>query len=229
MNLLQLINRACVRAKMPTLTTLEDNANAQAREYLEYANQSNEDIIEYWDWRALAKDSVITTYQDQETISLPEDFNGFLVKRIYDKTRNLWLENADDDISLENRAGRYMTDVPFWRVVGNDIVFDFPLDAGRVLLITYKSNQAVVNEADGRTDLFTNDSDTYLLNANALIAGILYEKSRAYNDSDLDSNKERFYNLLAELKEKDGANRTFNMFGSRANRISPTEFQPYDL
>lgn len=229
MNLLKMINRACVRAKMPTLLNVEDNANAQAREYLEYANQANEDIIEYYDWRALAKDCSLVTYQNQKTITLPDDFCGFLITRIYDRTRNLWLDNADDDISLENQAGRYMTDIPFWRVVGNEIVFDFPLEAGRELLITYKSNYAVFSQENGRTDLFTKNTDEYLLSQRALIAGILYEKSRAYNDSDLESNKERFYNLLAELKEKDGPNRTFNMFGRGANRISPTDFQPYDL
>jgi len=229
MNLLTIINRACVRAKMPTLTTIEDNANAQAREYVEYANQANEDILQYWDWRALACDCSLITSAEQQTISLPEDFDGFLIKRIYDRSRNLWLDNADDDISLENRAGKYMTDIPFWRVVGNNIVFDFPLEKGRELLITYMSKYAVVNEENGRVEDFSADSDTYMLDDKALIAGILYEKSRAYNDTDLESNKQRFYEILETLKEKDGPNRSLNMFGRGANRISPTEYQPYDL
>ena len=228
MNLLDIINRACTRAKMPQLKTLEDSVNVQAREYLEYANQANEDIIHFWPWRALVKDCVVTTYANQQNLVLPDDFDGFMIDQIYDRTRNLWLQNADDDVSMENRAGRYMTDIPFWRVVGNKIVFDFPLEAGRELLITYKSNHAVFNQQNGLVELFSKDTDTYLLNTQALIAGILFEKSAAYNDSDLEMNRDKFFALLNSLKERDGAHRKINIFGRGYNRISPTNFQPYD-
>lgn len=230
MNLLEIVNRACTRAKMPYLQSVEDTGSSQAREYLEYANQANEFIMNYWDWRALARDIMVTTVQDQVTIDLPCDFGGFLVNRIYDRTRNLWLENADDDVSLENRAGKYMTDIPFWRVLGKQIVFDFPLEAGRELLIAYKSKWAVITAKSitPTVELFSKDKDTYLLSDQALLAGILYEKSAAYNDTDLETNKTNFLNLLETLKEKDGPNRVINIFGRGANRISPTDFQPYE-
>ena len=228
MTLLEMINRACTRAKMPTLTTVENDANAQAREYLEYANQANEDMIHFWPWRALVKGVSFVTTAGQQSWTLPDDFNGFLVNQIYDRTRNLWLQNADDDVSLENRAGKYMTDIPFWRVIGKEVVFDFPLEAGRELLLAYKSDHAVVNRDKGLVELFSEDADTYLLNEQALIAGILYEKSAAYNDSDLESNRDKFFALLNALKETDGAHRKINMFGRGYNRISPTNFQPYD-
>lgn len=230
MNLIDMINRACTRAKMSALSSVEVSSSAQAREYLEYANQANEFIIQYWDWRALARDTRVVTVQDQQSITLPCDFGGFLITQIYDRTRNLWLQNADDDISLENRAGRYMTDIPFWRVIGNQIVFDFPLAAGRELLLAYKSKWAVVRKKSltPTVELFAKDKDEYLLSPQALIAGILYEKSAAYNDTDLESNKTAFLTILEQLKEKDGPNRRFNMFGRGANRISPTDFQPYN-
>ena len=60
------------------------------------------------------------------------------------------------------------------------------------------------------------------------MAGILYEKSSAYNDTDLESNRTTFLNLLETLKEKDGPNRVINIFGRGRNRISPTEYQPYE-
>lgn len=230
MNLLQIVNRACTRAKMPQITSIESSSSAQAREYLEYANQANEFIIQYWDWRALARDIQVITVAQQQTIDLPCDFGGFLINQIYDRTRNLWLQNADDDISLQNRAGKYMTDIPFWRVIGNKIVFDFPLAEGRQLLLAYKSKWAVLRKKSltPTVELFAKDNDEYLLSPQALIAGILYEKSAAYNDTDLESNKATFINMLSELKEKDGPNRKINIFGRGANRISPTEFQPYD-
>ena len=230
MNLIEMINRACTRAKMPALSSVEVSSSAQAREYLEYANQANEFIIQYWDWRALARDTRVVTVQDQQAITLPCDFGGFLITQIYDRTRNLWLQNADDDISLENRAGRYMTDSPFCRVIGNQIVFDFPLAAGRELLFAYKSKWAVVRKKSltPTVELFAKDNDEYLLSPQALIAGILYGKSAAYNDTDLESNKTALLTILEQLKEKDGPNRRFNMFGRGANRISPTDFQPYN-
>lgn len=229
MNLLQMINRACVRAKMPTLTALTDDTNTQAREYLEYANQAREDMISFWKWRALAKDWTVTTENQQQEITLPADFDGLLVNQIYDRTRNLYLQNADDDVSLENRAGKYMPDIPFWRVIGKKIVFDFPLQAGRELLLAYQSKYAVVRGDETRGELFAYTNDTYLLDEQALIAGILYEKSAAYQDEDLQFNKDRFYTLCNTAKERDGANRKINIFGHGVNRISPTNFQPYNI
>lgn len=230
MNLLDMINRACTRAKMPQIQSLEDITTPQSREYLEYANQANELIINYWDWRALARDWRVVTVSQQKTIDLPCDFGGFLIDQIYDRTRNLWLQASDDDISLQNRAGKYMTDIPFWRVLGNKIVFDFPLAEGRELLMAYKSKWAVIrkNAWTPTVELFSKDNDEYILNPQALINGILYVKSQTYNDSDLETNKGLFYNLLAELKEKDGPNRKINIYGRGRNRISPTDFQPYE-
>ncbi len=228
MNILKIINRACVRAKMPALQSVADSANAQSQEYLEYANQANEFIIDYWNWRALCKDWEVITTANQIKIPLPQDYDGFLINQIYDRTRNLWLKNSDDNVSLQNRAGKYMTDIPFWRVLGNDIVFDFPLAAGRQLLLAYKSKYSVLDENNTAKELFEKDSDTYLLSEQVLIAGILYEKSKSYNDSDLEQNKNAFLNLLDGHVEKDGPNRRINIFGNMYNRISPTEFQPYD-
>ena len=123
-----------------------------------------------------------------------------------------------------------MTDIPFWRVLGKQIVFDFPLKAGRELLIAYKSKWAVktAKSITPTVELFSKDKETYLLSDQALLAGILYEKSASYNDTDLETNKTNFLNLLETLKEKDGPNRVINIFGHGRNRISPTEFQPYE-
>ena len=227
MDLLTIINRAATRAKMPKIVSVEDDTNPQAREFLEYANQAAETIVQYWDWRALAKDWSITTSENQGEITLPEDFGGFLVNQIYDRTRNLYLQNADDDLSLQSRAAKIMVDIPFWRVLGNKIVFDFPLAAGRQLLMAYKSKYSVLDNTGSAKELFGKDNDKYILSEQALICGILAAKSVAYQDADLQSNEQLFLNTLAELKEKDGARRKINIFGRTTNRISPSEFQPY--
>lgn len=227
MDLLTIINRAATRAKMPKIVSVEDDTNPQAREFLEYANQAAETIVQYWDWRALAKDWSITTSENQGEITLPEDFGGFLVNQIYDRTRNLYLQNADDDLSLQSRAAKIMVDIPFWRVLGNKIVFDFPLAAGRQLLMAYKSKYSVLDNTGSAKELFGKDNDKFILSEQALICGILAAKSVAYQDADLQSNETLFLNTLADLKEKDGARRKINIFGRTTNRISPTEFQPY--
>ena len=227
MNLLTIVNRACTRAKMPKIVSLEDDTNPQSREYLEYANQAAETILRYWDWRVLAKDWTVITTENQSEITLPQDFGGFLVNQIYDRTRNLYLQNADDNISLQSRAAKISVDIPFWRVLGNKIVFDFPLKAGRELLMAYKTKYAVLDKDSQAKELFSANDDTFLINDQALIAGILLAKSVAYQDSDLQSNEKIFTDLLAELKEKDGARRKINIFGRGTNRISPTEYQAY--
>ena len=212
---------------MPAIADLEDTTNPQAREFLEYANQAAETIVQYWNWRMLAKDWTVITTEQQGTIPLPEDFNGFLVNQIYDRTRNLYLQNADDDLSLQSRAAKIMVDIPFWRVIGNNIVFDFPLVAGRQLLMAYKSKYPVIDNTNVMKELFEKNTDRFLLSDQALICGILAAKSVAYQDADLESNQTLFLNTLADCKEKDGALRKINIFGRQTNRISPSEYQPY--
>ena len=238
MKILDLINRACTRSKMNAISSLKSK-DLQAAEFLEYANQAAKFIADLWEWRKLVKEWHLTrdnknNYQYDDLnhgekcrFTLPEDYDSLITRFIYDLDSNEMLENQSDDGSLRDRAAKLNTSAPSWRIVGDEIVFSNPVEIERDLVLTYKSKY-FAKGADGKTkDLFTADDDTFLLDEEALILGMMWQKSLGYEDTDLQARQEQFMGYLEYLKGKDNAKRVTSAFGRDNNRISPTSFQEY--
>lgn len=239
MKILDLINRACTRCKMNSISKIAGSSDLQAAEFLEYANQSAKFIADYYDWRKLLKEwhlnrIKVDNYQYEEDRSgtkckytLPEDYDSLITRNIYDFSRNEVLSNQTDDASLRDRAANANTSAPSWRIVGEEIVFSSPVETERELVLTYKSKN-MVKGADGVCkQVFTKDDDTFLLDEEALILGIMWQKSLGYEDTDLQARQEQFMGYLEYLKGKDNAKRVTSSFGREPNRISPTNYQEY--
>ena len=75
--ILQVAQKACRRAKTPTVTDLFSNDD-QAREYLGYIEEASEIIFSAHFWRRLIKDTSFTTVleagEPKTDYDLPEDF-----------------------------------------------------------------------------------------------------------------------------------------------------------
>lgn len=242
-NILTLVNRACTRCKMNALKALSGNVDLQAAEFLEYANQAAAEVARFCNWRKLTKDYILTrlpvdnyNYEDSNRTDLikfplPQDFDSFLTRFIYDLDRNELLPNQSDDLAMAEYAAKTNTDAPAWRILGNCIVFNNPVSRERRLVLTYKSkNFIATTDENGEkvySDIFEKDNDVFLLDEEALIKGIMYQKSLAYGDCDLQERKEQFIAYLEFLKSKDNAARITNVYGREKNRISPTDFQRY--
>lgn len=237
--ILDLINRACTRCKMNSISKIAGSKDLQAAEFLEYANQSAKFIADFWDWRKLTKEwhlnrIEVDNYQYEEDRSgtkckyaLPEDYDSLITRNIYDFSRDEVLSNQTDDASLRDRAAKTNTSAPSWRIVGEEIVFSSPVEMERDLVLTYKTKN-FVKGADGKgKTIFTADDDTFLLDEEALILGIMWQKSLGYEDTDLQARQEQFMGYLEYLKGKDNAKRVTSAFGRDNNRISPTSYQEY--
>ena len=238
MKILDLINRACTRSKMNAISSLKSK-DLQAAEFLEYANQAAKFIADYCDWRKLVKEWHLTksqrnNYQYDDALNgekckftLPEDYDSLITRFIYDLDSNEMLENQSDDGSLRERAAKLNTSAPSWRIVGEEIVFSNPVEMARNLVLTYKTKNFIKGKDGESKQVFTQDDDAFLLDEEALILGIMWQKSLGYEDTDLQARQEQFMGYLEYLKGKDNAKRVISAFGRESNRISPTSYQEY--
>lgn len=225
MNILDIVNKACVRCKMPSIGDLFSSDN-QAREFLGYAELAAYDILNYHQWRKLTTIKNFTSTAT-DTFALPEDFNGLTSHYIYDIGRDLFLPYVTDDMALQEQSSKTNIDEMPWRIIGNSIVFNFPLEAGRSLRYSYKSKYFALSDAGVAKETFSQNSDTFKLDTEALIRGICYQKAISYADADQNIRENAFRSYLFDLRENEGGRRQSNVFGSEPNRISPVEFQPY--
>lgn len=239
MNILEVCQRACIRAKEPQIADLFANDD-QAREYLGYAEEASNYIFSQHRWRRLATDYQFTTVLDggnpKTDYDLPDDFDTMMVYYLYDLTRQLFLENSDDDSSLHMELVRNNTDSVRWRLIGDDILrFDTPIDPDRDLKYTYKSKNYVKNIDDtGETPVitfsqyYTKNTDEFLLDDELLILGILWQRSLMLEFNDLALREAKFNAKLAELINKDGGLRKRNVFNDlRGGRTSGMRYSRY--
>lgn len=237
--ILDLINRACTRCKMNSISKIAGSEDLQVAEFVEYANQAAKFIADYYEWRKLVKEWHLTrdnknNYQYDDLnhgekcrFTLPEDYDSLISRNIYDLNSDEVLSNQTDDASLRERAAKTNTSAPSWRIVGEEIVFSSPVETERDLVLTYKTKN-FVKGADGKgKTVFTANDDTFLLDEEALILGIMWQKSLGYEDTDLQARQEQFMGYLEYLKGKDNAKRITSAFGRDNNRISPTSYQEY--
>lgn len=239
MNILEICQQVTLRAKQPKINDLflDDD---QSREYLGYASEASNYIFSTNNWRELVKDYSFTTVlelgEEKRNYSLPIDYDSILVYYIYDKTRQITLENSDDDQSLLNETLRnYNRDWIKWRIIGDEIVFDVPIESDRELLYTYKSKNFIKNIDNTGTEpvitysqLFKTNNDEFLINDELLILGILWQRSVSLGFPDVQIRESKFKEKLSSLMSDNSGLRKTNIFNRNGYRpISGMNYAPY--
>lgn len=251
MNILQIAQEACRRAKEPTISNLFSSTE-QSQEYLGYANQMASKIMDMHFWRAILSDYSFTTDLDdlgdpKQYYDLPEDFDSFVVNFIFDKTRQEYLENSEDNESMATIISNNNTQSLIkWRIIGTQIKFDVPIDAGRELIFTYKKNiciRSTIANPDfdqlldpdpitnpetltSYTNTFVNNDSAFLLNDEFLILGILLQRAINFGFPETPQREKEFNEKFTNLVMKENGLRNTNVFSKQYyNRISPVEYQ----
>lgn len=236
MNILEICQSACRRAKEPQIADLFSNDD-QAQEFLGYAEEASNIIFSAHMWRSLITDYSFTTILDGgEKITdyaLPDDYDTMQVYFLYDLTRQLTLENSDDDASLLNEMlNNQGVDWVKWRIVGKKIRFDTPIEAGRELKYSYKSKYFVENiDSDDNvtySQIYQDNTDNFLINDEVLILGILWQRSLILGFPDTAIKESKFKNKLQDLINEDGGLRKTNIFSRNGyKRISGMNYSTY--
>ena len=245
MDILTLVNQACIRAKEPKLTNLFLNDDSSL-EWLGYLTQASNRLFSSHNWSRMIKDySFITENNDegelQQEYDLPSDYDSLIIRYIYDNTLNLLIENESNEEALNRVAsGNTSQSSIRFRIMGGEIKFTYPISNDRELRFTYKSKNFISLDTTEENssgeeititsykNIFSKNEDIFLLNEELLILGTLYQRSVMNGFSDLSMRERDYQEKLREEITKDGGLRKTNMFSKEVfNKTTGTDFQKY--
>ena len=167
-----------VKDPVPQSITVNDDTT---NELLGYVEDAAGMIFNDYDWQVLNKTGCIDTHAGLQTVDLPEDFDSMTSYGIYDKTGCRVITAETMDGRWERIVRNTGADDNKFAIQQNAIVFTAPFTDERKLFYTYKSSKYVkTRDAAGNivhVDVFTNDSDEFVLNPHLLVQAAIAIRS----------------------------------------------------
>lgn len=205
MKLSEIVKQCCIRVGDPVPTNVFSDEDS-AKEWLGYISQASQQVVREHNWQRLCKRKTFVAEENKTEYDLPEDFESILTYWLYNKTKQEHINIADDD-SFE--ALDSSDDVAF-QIIGGQIVFSKPLDAGNVITYQYKIN-SVCKYLDENDEVvykpsFTNEDDEFLLDPELLILKSIAIRSLNLEFADYQSREADYEKYLEMKMVTDGAN-----------------------
>jgi hypothetical protein len=204
MNILQIIQEATKRLKEPAISNAFSGTNEQAIAYLSAANKAARSILSKHNWANVIEDYEFNTVIGTQTYDLPVDFSSMETVYIYNLTNNnrVPVETSDNYLSSKAANTTSWTGTRF-RLIRDAIKFTFIPDQVNTMSFSYISTYfAKIDGGTSYSDMFTTNTDTFLLDDELLIMGIVIIMKSGYGfDNSLDISE--FNSRLLELMEED--------------------------
>ncbi len=190
--LIQIVQEFLARTGLPAASSAIGNPNRQLAQIVSLCNEVCEELVTRGLWQSLQQETVFATVNGENQGSLatlaPNGFLYILNQTIYNRTLRLPIYgpmNAEQWQALKALP----TTGPFYkyRVRDGNILFNPVGIAGQTCAFEYASNAPVLSAVSGtNTSWFTNDGDTFLLDANLMMAGLRwkwkYEQGLLYSE-----------------------------------------------
>ena len=196
-----------VKDEIPqSIMTGDDTTN----ELLGYAEHGAARIFNDFNWRFLEEETEIITSGGAESYNLPADFDSMISYGVYDLTSSQMLlcESADERLRRMAEGDIGENDM-FFRLRKDKIVFSGPYTAEHHLWFAYKSKNYVKSLDDAGnikyTDVFTADTDEFVLDNHLLIAATIAARSIGLQLDDTATRIQEYNELLEICKNKDAA------------------------
>lgn len=229
MNIQEIVNSATRRMKEPSIANVSSESNEHAMTYLESANKVARSIVEVFDWSNLLTDYSFYTVDGVKEYVLPSDYKKMATTYMYNIDNNLVIKSETSDRTLAAQASKTTNwTAARFRIIRDNISFTVPADQINELKYTYVSNQFVKNAEDGiiYKDMFTTNNDTFLLDDELLILGIVIDLKAQYGfDNSLET--VAFGSRLDLLTKNDKGNYILSDTDEYKTPFSyPSDYQP---
>ena len=218
MNLLELVQRFCVRTALPSPSRVLPGGDEQSLQIVGLLDEVLQLCVEDYNWQVLTEEAVFQSQAGQSQGSLSQLAPGFqhmLSETIYDRTRRLPIWGPRDATSWQA-----MEALPFagpfyqFRIRGGELLVFPDMEAGAELAFEYYSDRAVVSTDNSRKSFFSADTDTCLLPASLLLLGLRWkwkeEKGLPYAE-----NRLQWDEALASAKRQDKAPGNLSLNGGQ--------------
>ncbi len=204
MNILEIINEACLRGNEPSIEDAFSSSSNQAKMYLSSANKIARDIAKRYLWGELVVPASFLTAIGLQEYRLPCDYKEILTDELYNATRQWAISKETSDMaqSYISTGNTSWTDTRY-RIIKRKFRFTVPADSEDLIRYEYKSNS--ISELEGIcSDKFTDNDSEFLLDDEALIKGIVYDISRKYGFEDTIILKQEYEEEITDLMTKEG-------------------------
>ncbi len=188
MNLLALIGEAAIELNLMPPVSVIASTNPQIRLLRRLASQEGKSLAGRHNWQALLTEKTFaTTAAAAQTSSIPTDFDRMVPETMFNRTTNRRVSGPVDENTWQSIQSALVIFVnPAFRIMGNTILFTPTPAASQTVAYEYVSNLwCLDNMSVGHAD-WTADTDTYKLNDESMILGIVwrFKKSKgfAWND-----------------------------------------------
>jgi hypothetical protein len=227
MNILQIAKQCCMRTQDPIMDSLfvgHDNAY----EWQGYLSQAAKEVYSDFDWRELRKDHVLITDAEFKEWALPGDFDGMATYYLYNMTNQRLIPLERDDQALAREAIKIRSQTMImYRIMGDKIVFTYPIIAGQEIKFTYKSKYFIRYQKDELSDwvyrdFFENDADEFLLDAELLIRKAIALRSINLGFPDAAAKEAAYQSYLEKRKIANAPVGKYNKFSYNPfNKTTP--------
>jgi hypothetical protein len=222
MNLLQILNNVLTQSgflEKPSFTT---NADPDDKQMVSIANRVVYEILNFYDWSSMKRDTTIQLITGQTQYQLPADYQSICPD-------SAWETDGSRKVDLPTPSGRWYLykfsafsdgGVLRARFYGDKIEIH-DSNTGEEFSIEYISKFPVYDSLGNQQEFFTDDSNTWLLDDQLLILGIQAHWQQAKL---MPSYNEHFNNYLKKMGEavsRDAGGQTIGGGGLKLGSRSP--------
>lgn len=177
MNIKAILNQALNEAGFREEDSFFTSPSGEAKQMAALANREL-NFLQKENWQELIKvQEVVMT--SAETYSLPSDFRQYVFDTAFTEDRQAWFPVSSEKWNFDEARDTISGRAPEVRIIGSQLAIRNPQD-GQTLRLEYISDSAVL-DTDGTTykTRFEADSDTFVLNDDLLIMGVLWRFKKA--------------------------------------------------
>ncbi len=188
MNLLALIGEAAIELNLMPPVSVIASANPQVRLLRRLASQEGKSLAGRHNWQALLLQNTFTTEaaEAQSAAAIPADFDRMIPESMFNRTTNRRIEGPLDSNTWQSIQSSLVTFVnPAFRIRDNGMYITPAPAAGNTVAYEYITTHWC-SSVGGPVGDWAADTDTYLLNDESMVLGIVwrFKKSKgfAWND-----------------------------------------------
>ena len=177
MNIKAILNQALSEAGFREEESFFVSPSKEAKQLAALANREL-NFLQKENWQELIKTHAVAM-TTSETYSLPSDYRQYVFDTAFTEDRKAWFPISPEKWSYDEARDTISGRAPEIRIIDGQLAIRNPGD-GVTLRLEYISKNAVL-DTDGTTykERFEADSDTFVLNDDLLILGVLWRFKKA--------------------------------------------------
>lgn len=174
MSLLTIVQDAAIEIGIDVPSTVIGNTTTEVRELLRFARKEGRELMRRHYWQVLRKEKTFTTVATEEQEALPSDFDRFVNRTFWNRTRKHPLYGP---LSVEtwqyNKSWVSSPVTDSFIIRGNKILINPVPTAGEIMVYEYISKNYCQTSGGSGLSQWADDTDTGILDEELMKLGVI--------------------------------------------------------